>query len=252
MSRSNRMRWSSQATWVNCGAPLASPTANTPGAGLVVVAGYDETAFVEIDARFVTAEVVGVRPAAGGDEQVAALDVPTAFEPNRHASAPSRTLSTFAPSSTRMPSVAKNGFDFARYLRVLGMHQVLAVLEDRDLGAEAAKHLRKLAADVASAENDEMLGRRFELHHAVVVEPRHRFESRDASEPRGVRRRSRRRCRRKIFDQSTFHLARPDELRVTTHELEVLPRMLDATTHAVLPTLDHFRACAERRRHSPR
>jgi hypothetical protein len=48
--------------------------------------------------------------------------------------------------------------------------QAAAHLEDGDLTAEATEHLAELKANVASADDDQMLGQGFEIHQRAVVE----------------------------------------------------------------------------------
>ena len=48
---------------------------------------------------------------------------------------------------------------------VFTLNQPRSHLDDRDLAAEAAVHLRKLQTDIAAANDDQMLGQKVHVHH---------------------------------------------------------------------------------------
>ena len=64
-----------------------------------------------------------------------------------------------------------------------------AHLDDGDLAAEAAEHLAELEADVAAADDDEMLGEEVELHHRAVGQVGDRVDARQIRERARGRRR---------------------------------------------------------------
>src|SRR5262245_22402642 len=59
------------------------------------------------------------------------------------------------------------------YVRILAGEKLSASLNYRDLAPKAAEHLSKFQSDVASAQDDQMLGHAVELHNRSGVEPRH-------------------------------------------------------------------------------
>ena len=66
--------------------------------------------------------------------------------------------------------------DRRRHVLVLAANQPIAHLDDGDLAAEAPEHLAELEADVAAADDDEMLGDEVDVHHRAVGEERHVVE----------------------------------------------------------------------------
>ena len=66
------------------------------------------------------------------------------------------TLMPSAPTRTSMPSAFEDVGDRGRDVLVLARDQARRHLDDRDLAAEAAEHLREFEADVAAADDDQM------------------------------------------------------------------------------------------------
>src|ERR1700689_1225479 len=69
--------------------------------------------------------------------------------------------------------------DFAngiRNIRVLSLDQARPPLQNCDLAAEPPEHLPKLQANVASAYDEEMPGKKIRFHHGAIRELRNRFE----------------------------------------------------------------------------
>ena len=69
-----------------------------------------------------------------------------------------------------MPSRSMMFLISARDLLVFARDEPVLSLQDGDLAAEAAIHLRELQPDVAAADHDEMLGQKVDVHHGGVVE----------------------------------------------------------------------------------
>ena len=67
----------------------------------------------------------------------------------------------------------EDALDLGRDLVVLAGDQPVAVLEHRDARAEAPVHLRELQADVAAADDQQVLGQEVDGHHRGVGEDRH-------------------------------------------------------------------------------
>jgi hypothetical protein len=149
------------------------------GARLVVVAGHDETALVELDAGALAIEILGVRPPAGCEKQMTARDVSASLEPGDDAFCSS--AHAFDSSTELDPHTLfrEHGLDLARNLWIFAVHQVLVWLHDGHLGAEPTKHLSEFTADVATTDDDEVLGKLVEIHQPVIVEPRRRIEPGD-------------------------------------------------------------------------
>src|SRR5438105_8609706 len=73
----------------------------------------------------------------------------------------------------------EGSLDLRRYVRILPPEEMLAMVDDRRARAEAAKHLCKLAADVAAAEDGEVPGNLADLHDRAVVQPGDLLQSLD-------------------------------------------------------------------------
>ena len=62
--------------------------------------------------------------------------------------------------------------DRGRHLLVLAGDDARRHLDDGDAAAEAPVHLRELEADVAAADDDQVLGQEIDVHHARAGEER--------------------------------------------------------------------------------
>src|ERR1035437_2219029 len=67
------------------------------------------------------------------------------------------------------PVLRKYRGDFFRDVGVLAIEQLAGGLDDGHATTEAAKHLPKLQADVATSENDQMFRNRVQLHDGSAV-----------------------------------------------------------------------------------
>src|SRR6266849_460404 len=67
--------------------------------------------------------------------------------------------------------VAKCRLQLGSNLWVFTRKQLADAIDDRDLRTESTKHLSKLAADVTSTEDDQMLGDFAQLYQLVIVQP---------------------------------------------------------------------------------
>src|SRR5262249_25581173 len=72
----------------------------------------------------------------------------------------------------------QNVLDCGGDLGVLALHNTWSHFDDRHLRPESPKHLPKLEADIAAADDDEVLRGRVEIHHRAICEERSRVESR--------------------------------------------------------------------------
>ncbi len=73
-----------------------------------------------------------------------------------------------APVRTAIPSRSRMSRIAGRHIFVLARDQPRRHLDDGDLAAEAAVHLPELEADVAAADDDQVLGQEVDLHHGAV------------------------------------------------------------------------------------
>ncbi len=62
--------------------------------------------------------------------------------------------------------VLQDPFDRRGHVLVVAANEAIAHLDHRDPAAETAVHLRELETDVAAADDDQVLGKKVELHHA--------------------------------------------------------------------------------------
>src|SRR5262249_30327736 len=120
----------------------------------------------------------GVRPAAGRDQEMAALDLAIAVNDDLDLctgafDARDRDLAADVDALTR-----KRVEHDRRAFAILARER-LRRFQHRDGSAEAAKGLRELEADGARADDDQVLRPRGEIEHGFVGEVRHRVEPRD-------------------------------------------------------------------------
>src|SRR5262249_45829197 len=130
------------------------------------------------DAGLLEAEAVGVRPAAGRDQEMAALDLATAVNDDLDLwtgafDARDRDL------AADVDALARERVEHDRRAFAVLARERLRGSQPRDRGAEAAKGLRELEADGTRADDDQMLRPRGEIEHGFVGEVGHRLKPRD-------------------------------------------------------------------------
>ncbi len=73
------------------------------------------------------------------------------------------TLSTSACNKTSMPSSFISSSSASRHVRIFPVEKARAALDDRDAAAEPPHRLGEFQADVAAAEDDEVVGQAFQV-----------------------------------------------------------------------------------------
>ena len=157
------------------GAPAVAvaqrPDARHVGAELVV--HLDEPALVDGDAGLVEAEVVGVRAAADGHQQMRADDLLRAIggvETGDDVLAALRDLQAFGAQMQSDAFGFQDVGDCSGRVLVLARDQARRHLDHRHLTAEAAVDLREFQADVAAADDDQVRRHEIDLQHRAVGE----------------------------------------------------------------------------------
>ena len=144
--------------------------------GAQLAVDLDVAALVGLDARLVQAEIVGVGPAAGRDQEVRADDLARLAadgHADRHLAAAALDPGRIGIGQDPDALVLEDLADRLRDVLVLARDQLAVALDDRHLAAEAAVHLAELEADVAAAQDHEVLGQEVDRHHRGVVEIGH-------------------------------------------------------------------------------
>src|SRR5882672_5415610 len=162
---------------------LAVRVAHAPyavGAGAALVVDGDVAARIGGDAGLLETEVVGIRRAADGEQQVAALGdrlAGFAFEADDDASAFHRECHALGAGADHDTLALENGADFGGDVVVFARQELVEFLDHGDFGAEAAVGLRKLEADIAAADDDEVLGHAVHFHYRAVGQVGHLADS---------------------------------------------------------------------------
>jgi hypothetical protein len=140
----------------------------------------DKAALVGFNAGFVKIEVGGVRTAAGGDQEMGTGDVRgTAGGFEREGDA---AVFVFDAGGAGVEEKL-DAFGFESFLElgsnfgIFAGNDLRASVENGDAAPEAAKHLSEFKADVAAAENEQVIGNGSELHDGLVGEIRDIFEA---------------------------------------------------------------------------
>ncbi len=132
------------------------------------VVHLDEAARIGLDAGFLQAQVVRVRRAPDGKQQVAALrdgfSVP-AFQSDRNPAVLSGERHAFRVRANHHALAFQDVADPGGDVVVLARQELRHLLDHGDLSAEAPVHLRELEADIAAADDDEVLGYEVHVHH---------------------------------------------------------------------------------------
>ena len=150
------------------------PDARRAGAQLVV--DVDVAAGIGRDPGAVEPQVVRVGLPSHGQQHVRAVDFARLF-----LAAHMDADAAVALVQRRHCGVQPEGDAFAfehrldrgRDFLVLARDDARRHLDDRDAAAEAPVHLRELEADVAAADDDQVLGQEIDVHHAGAREERH-------------------------------------------------------------------------------
>ena len=124
------------------------------------------------------------RPAAGRDEEMAALDdlaAPRRSRARRRRAAGARSTRSIATPGPQLDAVAQQrALDHRGHLRILAGEERGAASSTVDLGAEAAIGLRELDADRPAADDEEALGAALgEVEDGLVREVGDLVEARD-------------------------------------------------------------------------
>ena len=77
--------------------------------------------------------------------------------------------------------------DGRRHIFILALNQARPHLDDRDLASESPEHLPELQPDIAAAHDDQMLGKKIDVHHRAVGEVFDLLESRHLRHDRARR-----------------------------------------------------------------
>jgi hypothetical protein len=157
--------------------------------GLQFVVHDYVAARVSLDSRVVKTQVIGVGASPDCHQHVAAdhrRAVLFAIDGYCYAV---RVLGEADAIRTRTdgdPFAFKDCAHLFRNIRILTCNQPIHALDDRDLRAEAAVHLRKFEADIAPADHDEMLRQLVERDHVGIGEHRYVLDARHVGHDRAA------------------------------------------------------------------
>ena len=152
--------------------------------GAKLVVDDDVAVRVGRNARLVEAEIVRVRAAADGEEQMAAHDLLralAAFQADGDAVAAFLVGDAFGVQPDLHAFLLKDRLHRVGHVGVLARDQPVGHLHDGHAAPEAAIHLRELKPDIGAADDDEMLRQEVDVHH------RRAGQVVDLFEPRRVR-----------------------------------------------------------------
>src|SRR5712664_4349286 len=141
------------------------------GAGPVLAVGDHEALLVESDSRLLATEVVGIGPPADRDQQMRPPQTLAVAERQRDLSGASFDARGPGAQLQRDLLRPEDALQGRGDLRVLAGHEVRERVDDGHPRPEPAEHLTELAADVATAEHEQVLRELAQLHHRRVVEP---------------------------------------------------------------------------------
>src|SRR3954453_9726252 len=145
-------------------------------AGAKAFVDLDIAALVLGDPGALEAEIVGVRHAADCEQQVRAAHARFTFlalEADRNAVSFAREAQAFGARAHGDAFGLEDFPDRLRHVLVLARDQPRRHLDDRHARAEAAVHLAELEADVAAADDDEVLRHEVDVHERLVGEVGH-------------------------------------------------------------------------------
>src|SRR6266852_3270841 len=136
---------------------------------------FDRATLVPFDAGFIQAEIVRIRSASRGDQEMRAGDAGWACSSVERKS-DSAVLVFDARSAGVEQELYSLGFERRLQLgsnfRIFARNNLLAGMQNGDAAAVAAEHLPKFQADVAGSKNQEVFGDICELHDGFVGEIR--------------------------------------------------------------------------------
>ena len=142
------------------------PDARNVGAKLIV--DGDETPPVGLDTGLIEPEIVGVGNPPDGEQQVGADDL---VGPRFASRGEHHPIAAFLDAYTlgiethldafRLQDLLHRGRD----ILVVAGDQAISHLDDGDAASEAAIHLGELQADIAAADDHQVLGQEVDLHH---------------------------------------------------------------------------------------
>ena len=151
---------------------------DAPIGGLESVIDHDPAA-VASDTGLLEREAVGVRFAAGRDQEMAAFDRRLALADD-HLDLCIRAFDArHRDVAADVNALARERVEHDRRAFAVLARERLSRLQHRDRGAEAAKSLSELEADGARADDDQVLRPRGEIEHGFVGKIGHSLEPRD-------------------------------------------------------------------------
>src|SRR5687767_5970930 len=138
-----------------------------------LVVDDDVASLVDGDACLVEAEIIGVRTAADGEQHVRTLHVRRAIgavDAGGDLAAALGEADALRVQADLDALVLDDLADRGRNVFVLAADEPRPHFDNRHLGAETAKHLAEFEADVASADDDQVLRQEVDRHHRAVRE----------------------------------------------------------------------------------
>ena len=148
-----------------------------------LVVDADVAPRVELDPGTIDVEVIGVRSPADGEEQMAAFDPPGVGDDGDSPGGSLDAGRLRVQTNVDLLNL-EDALDLRGDVFVVARDEPPAALDDGHPRAEPAIHLRELEGDVASAEDDEMLRQRVDVHHRAVREERPAREARQIGDGR--------------------------------------------------------------------
>ena len=145
------------------------------GAGTALVVHRDVATRVGGDAGLLQTQVIGVRLPADCEQKMAALGdglAVFAFEADDDAIALPSQRHALGAGANGDAFALEDGADFRGDVLVLTRQQLVEFLDHRHLRTEAPVHLRELQADVAAADDHQVLGHPVNIHHGGIGEVR--------------------------------------------------------------------------------
>ena len=155
-------------------APVAVPDCpDSRHAGAQFVIHFDVAAGIDPHSRLREAEIAGVRHASHREEEMGARHfarAARALYPDHDLRAALFDRQLFDPGFERDAFVFKDGADRLRNIGIFPADDLRGLFDDRDLRAESPVDLRELEADVAAADDHQVLRQEVDLHDGGVRE----------------------------------------------------------------------------------
>src|SRR5215471_360928 len=181
-SQTRRGSWSSKfaatiskslyAVWVKAPLPLQSPSAQDARCrGLQLVVDDDIATLVAAHPGFVETQIVGIRPTADCQQQMRAGDfggAGGAIDLGEDFVAALGEADTFGIEPDLDSLALDDVFNSRRHVLVLMANEPRRHFDDRYPAAKAAVHLAEFEADIAAADNDEMVRQKIDIPHRRI------------------------------------------------------------------------------------